>query len=193
MQITDRRVAIFVHEKGSRERIEAVEAAAQEPELFRAIDEAFPNRGSDAGIRAFLVTKREFIESSAERLIRAYRETRELVEEESAGYNSSPKAVEIIPMSATQTQAPSGMSDVAAGIQGQGPLAAMSMADAATMFGARGLDGGEREFLRGPLSRETNYRLLISGGMGPTQIGNLIKLLQAQQAVLEDDEEDLVG
>lgn len=45
----------------------------------------------------------------------------------------------------------------------------------------------EREWLRGPLSRDVGYRLVVSGELGPREIGKLIKLLQAQQAVLEDD------
>jgi hypothetical protein len=44
----------------------------------------------------------------------------------------------------------------------------------------------EREWLRGSLSTDTSYRLLVSGHVGPNELGNLIKLLQAQKAVLED-------
>lgn len=47
----------------------------------------------------------------------------------------------------------------------------------------------EREWLRGPLSKDTSYRLIVSGDLGPKEIGKLIKLLEAQQAVLSDDEE----
>lgn len=50
---------------------------------------------------------------------------------------------------------------------------------------------GEREWLRGPLSRDVNYRLVISGDMGPKEIGKLIKLLEAQKAVLDDEDEPL--
>ncbi len=49
---------------------------------------------------------------------------------------------------------------------------------------------GEREWLRGPLSKEVGYRLIVSGDLGPREIGKLIKLLEAQKAVLDDDEED---
>lgn len=45
----------------------------------------------------------------------------------------------------------------------------------------------EREYLRGILSRGTGYRLLVSGDIGPKELGRMIKLLQAQQAILEDD------
>ena len=48
--------------------------------------------------------------------------------------------------------------------------------------------------MRNLVGRETKVRLLVSGGdMGPREIGKLIKLLKAQQAVLSDDDEDEDG
>lgn len=49
---------------------------------------------------------------------------------------------------------------------------------------------GEREWLRGPLSRETSYRLIVTGDLGPKEIGKLIKLLTALKAVLSDEDDD---
>jgi hypothetical protein len=46
---------------------------------------------------------------------------------------------------------------------------------------------GEREVLRGALSREASYRLLVSGDVGPRELGRIIRLLEAQKAILEDD------
>jgi hypothetical protein len=45
----------------------------------------------------------------------------------------------------------------------------------------------EREYLRGQLSRDAGYRLLVSGDIGPKELGKMIKLLRAQKAILEDD------
>ncbi len=47
----------------------------------------------------------------------------------------------------------------------------------------------EREWLRGPLSRETTYRLIVSGDLGPKEIGKLIRLLEAQKSILSDDDD----
>lgn len=52
------------------------------------------------------------------------------------------------------------------------------------------IGGGEREWLRGPLSRDTSYRLVVSGNVGARELGKLIKLLEAQRAVLEDEDDD---
>lgn len=51
-------------------------------------------------------------------------------------------------------------------------------------------EAGEAEWMRNPLGRETSVRLLVTGKMGSREIGKLIKLLEAQKAVLDDDEEE---
>jgi hypothetical protein len=48
----------------------------------------------------------------------------------------------------------------------------------------------KQERLEGRLSKTTTYQLLISGDLGPREIGKLIKVLQAQKEVLADDGED---
>ncbi|WP_024340906.1 hypothetical protein [Bradyrhizobium japonicum] len=52
------------------------------------------------------------------------------------------------------------------------------------------LSPGESEWMRNKVGKDTNVRLLVEGEMGPKEIGKLIKLLQAQKAVLEDDDEE---
>lgn len=49
----------------------------------------------------------------------------------------------------------------------------------------------EREWLRGALSKdmETGFRILVTGDIGPKTVGKLIKFLEAQKALLEDDED----
>lgn len=45
----------------------------------------------------------------------------------------------------------------------------------------------EREWLRGPLSKDVGYRLIVSGELGSKEISKLIKLLEAQKLVLDED------
>ena len=52
-----------------------------------------------------------------------------------------------------------------------------------------GLQENEREWVRGPLSKDTRYRIIVSGELGPTEIGKLIRVLNAQKDILSDDEE----
>ncbi len=50
---------------------------------------------------------------------------------------------------------------------------------------------GESEWMRNLVGRDTKVRLLVSGGeMGAKEIGKLIKLLEAQRAVLADEDGD---
>jgi len=79
-------VAILAHPPGEPERIEALKQAATAPELFRDLDERSQGgRGSDPALKAWLQTE-GFIPAAADAAIRAYRETKQLVEEESRGY-----------------------------------------------------------------------------------------------------------
>ena len=50
---------------------------------------------------------------------------------------------------------------------------------------------GEAEWMRNRVGRDTTVSLMVAGEMGPKEIGRLIKLLEAQKAVLDDDEEDI--
>lgn len=57
-------------------------------------------------------------------------------------------------------------------------------------FGAA-LAANESEWILNKVGKSTKVRLLVFGGeMGPREIGKLIKLLEAQEAVLEDDEDE---
>ena len=50
---------------------------------------------------------------------------------------------------------------------------------------------GETEWISNLVGKETKVRILVSGSdMGAKEIGKLIKLLEAQRAVLEDEDEE---
>lgn len=48
---------------------------------------------------------------------------------------------------------------------------------------------GEVEWMRNRVGKETNVRLLVKGDMGPKEIKRLIRLLEAQRAVLMDEDD----
>lgn len=70
------------------------------------------------------------------------------------------------------------------------PAAMPPIPPAGTAYsGAKQMEEGESEWIANKVGKSTKVRLLVSGGdMGPKEIGKLITLLQAQQAVLEDDD-----
>ena len=77
-----------------------------------------------------------------------------------------------------------------ASVQKAAPTMALAAALKVSSTLTADLTAGEREWLRGPLSKAASYRLVVSGDMGPKEIGKLIKLLEAQKAVLDDDEDE---
>ncbi len=81
-RVTDLAVRILAFPPGSPERHAALREAAGRPELFVDLDQRFARgQASDGAIRAWLIT-RGFIPPAAEAAMRAYRETRQLVEAE---------------------------------------------------------------------------------------------------------------
>ena len=49
---------------------------------------------------------------------------------------------------------------------------------------------GEMEWARNRLGKDTHVRLLVTGRMGTREIGNLIRLLETQRDVLEEDDSE---
>jgi hypothetical protein len=85
-RVSDLAVALIAHAPGTPERCEALKQASTLPELFEELDHRFPDgRASDQAIRSYLLT-RKFIPGAADAAIRAYRDTKQLVEEETGGF-----------------------------------------------------------------------------------------------------------
>ncbi|WP_315805071.1 hypothetical protein [Bradyrhizobium sp. SZCCHNS3002] len=86
-RVSDLAVAIIAHPPGSNERVAALREAASSPELFAELDARFQSgKASDQALRSYLLTQK-FIPTAADAVIRSYRETKQLVEAESSGYN----------------------------------------------------------------------------------------------------------
>jgi hypothetical protein len=157
---------------GSPDRAAAVREAALTPPIHKKLWEEYGrDLPPDVVIETFLVRDSKFNESAAKNLIGEYRETFEyagLSQPDNMPPTEKPSAShgESSAMHAAQTET-----------QTKQPLEVVRQAE------------NEREWLRGPLSKEASYRLIVSGDLGPKEIGKLIKLLEAQQAVLLDDDE----
>lgn len=173
--VTDLALAIIAHEPGTPERAQAIAQAASTPELFSDLDARFQSgRVSDGAIRSYLMTQK-FIPQAADAVIRAYRETKALVEEEVNRYGGPvlpQQDSEAAPMAAQPHQ------ETSFKVTGVLPL---------------GVPIGERELTRGPLSRDSAYRLLVTGEIGPKEIGKIIKLLTVFKELYSDDQENAEG
>jgi len=88
-RVSDLAVRILAHQPGDPERTAAVQEAAGLPDLFQELDKRFANgKVSDQSIRSYLIMKK-FIPTAADATIRSYRETKELVGEESGAYGGA--------------------------------------------------------------------------------------------------------
>ncbi|MBW4024321.1 MAG: hypothetical protein HIU92_14550 [Proteobacteria bacterium] len=91
-RVTDLAVRILAFSPGSPERRAALAEAAGRPELFAELDQRFARgQASDGAIRSWLMT-RGFIPPAAEAAVRAYRETKQLLEAEGEAGTPAPLA-----------------------------------------------------------------------------------------------------
>jgi hypothetical protein len=169
-RVSDLALEIIAHSANTPERARAIAEAATRPELFAELDGRFQDgRVSDAAIRSFLLT-RKFIPQAADIVVRSYRETKEFIAQERGDDGIEfPKPVAqrvlAIPYSPGR--------DFAGTRQGM---------DTRTL-------AGEREYLRGPLSRNASYRLLVAGEIGSDEIDKIMKILTLQKEFLLEDKE----
>jgi len=172
-RVSDLALQIIAHQPGSPERAKAIIDAAGMPELFGDLDSRFQNgRASDATIRSYLMTKK-FIPQAADTAIRAYRETKAVVNEETEGYN--PEATNQTEPE-DQSMTPSLQENRGSRPGGLAPIGAPA--------------SGEREFIRSPLTRDAAFRLLVSGEIGAKELSKIIKVLTLQRELLSDSDDE---
>ncbi|MGJ5208163.1 hypothetical protein [Bradyrhizobium sp. HKCCYLR20261] len=100
-RVSDLAVSIIAHPPGSGERVGSLREAASNPELFAELDARFQGgKASDQALRSYLLTQK-FIPTAADAAIRSYRETKQLLEAESSGYD-------IADIASSPVSAPSG-------------------------------------------------------------------------------------
>ncbi len=165
----------------SKERAEAIHRCATKPPIFKELSSKYEGLPSEQNLRFALIQK-GYAPDAAGKAAQNYLATMRLVAESGTAYDSNPAEDDVGQDMQTldfDMAAPPRMPGAAGSREPQAAPVTVS--------------GGEREWLRGPLSREVSYRLIVNGDMGPKQIGKLIKLLEAQKAVLDDDEEDFEG
>lgn len=156
---------------GSPERAAALREAALTPAIHQKLWEQFgQSLPPDVVLETFLVRDCKFNDAGARNLIAEYRETFEFSGLSHPQENGDPEASIEVParnveQSPNEEKRPTPPPVLQAVV---GEL--------------------EREWLRGPLSKLTSYKLIVSGEMGPKEIGKLIKLLEAQKAVLDDED-----
>lgn len=188
VRVTQDALTVIAESASSPDRARTLVRLAVKPELFAELQASFPGRvPSEEILRSWLLRK-GFLQSTVDLPIRAYRETMDLVEAQKAIYTSdTDEAADVGSIASRQNgnhvelEAVESSARLSAAVVGSAPTSAPSMLSTAQ---------GEREWLRGALSKQAGYRLIVSGDLGAREIGKLIKLLEAQKAVLDDDDDE---
>lgn len=238
MRVTSRAQAIL-HPNSNEEQESQLRAAAMEPQLFRELQERFPNMiPPEDGVVTYL-NRQGFNQTAIRPAAKAYLQTLRFMEEsgvtESHGATGGGVAEFKVPVGGEGAKSPEvifGGARVGDLIQweAQGelrlekPMRVRLVTDNGQWVAVEGSEtgipmsevivqeraaappvqvprfalerepetlaaaDGEEEWIRTDLGSDTKVRLIVKGEMGPKQIGKLIKLLQAQQAVLSDDD-----
>lgn len=186
VKLTGRGLDIVLDAHDSPKRLKAVQDALFAPRLYADILSKWPadELPSDSTLRYYLLREKSFNEGSVGGFLKDFRA--------SIAYAKLDKPAIIPTVEGGNDESVTGeeVSD-AATLERKEPLVAAPGVRAVSIQGLPPtvlVSSSEREWLRGPLSRDVSYRLLASGAMGPREIGKLIKLLEAQKAVLDDDE-----
>lgn len=90
MKVSDRALAILVHDTGDPARVEAVQAASRSPALFEELFTEFPNGASDNAIKSFLLGRKKFLPSAVPAAIRAFKDTLAFIQAEVVDYEFDP-------------------------------------------------------------------------------------------------------
>lgn len=159
--------------------------AGTKPELFVELRSQFPEYVSEDALKSYLL-RNGFNDAALNPAMNAYLETSLFLEQskvfESGGLDD-------------ETGAESNLQDNNVGDEMQDEtvldkpkpvMASTSLAKSVPY--ANGVQ--ETEWMRNPLGRGKAVRVLVTGEMRGKEIGKLIKLLEAQKAILDDDEEE---
>ena len=185
IRVTERARAIL-HAQSPEERSNNLYDAAVEPPLYRQLMERFEGIvPPEDGVITHL-NRQGFNPTAVRPAAKAFLHTMSYLQER--GVMDSPgdgrAGVVKFPESGGQRVAPDTTEPrMSMNEYGSEPnLSAAPISHAAVIF-----EEGEVEWMRNKVGGSTNVRLLVNGEMGPKEIGKLIKILEAQKSVLEDD------
>lgn len=157
--------------------------AGMKPQLYKELRAQFPDHVSEGTLRSYLV-RIGFNDTSLPPAMAAYTDTLSFLEQSKAFESGGIGADD-------STESDPQVNDAGASMDEANTMERpMAAPPSPPLTQAARLESGEAEWMRNPLGRDTAVRLLVTGKMGGREIGKLITLLQAQKAILDDDEED---
>jgi hypothetical protein len=189
VKLTPRALDIILDMPNSPKRLEALRDAVRTPKLYADIMAKWPasELPSDQTLRYYLVREKNFNEASVEGFLKDFRASLAY-----ARLDKPDTITEISYKAEVEETALAQDSSEAIG-RGYSPDDHTRTARIAAQKLGLGRPVSEQEIASGKLGRQNRFRLLATGEVGSKELSYLIRLLEAQKAVLaeEEEEEDL--
>lgn len=183
MRVTKGAQAIL-HPNDTTERNRYLVEAALSPELFQGLQERFPGIvPPEDGVRSYL-SRLGFNQNAIRPAAKAYLETLSYLEKvgASVSHGAQPSEATESPLEDDEEVS---MSESAQSVQVRpAPGAGRSFM---LERPSSGLSAGETEWLRIKVGPDKVVRLIAQGEMGAKEIGRLIRMLEAQKEILEEE------
>lgn len=169
----------IIHPDSEDARRKALLEAGLRPQIYKDLRDRFGDHVSDAALQSYLV-RENFLNRAIAPVSNGYLETTRYLEQEKAFESGGNAESEVEESRQSETDWSSAVFEEAE-VLDRSPSAPPPTVR---------LEAGESEWMRNPLGRGKAVRVLVTGSMGSKEIGKLIKLLEAQKAVLDDDDEE---
>ncbi|MXO70908.1 hypothetical protein [Alteraurantiacibacter buctensis] len=172
----------ILHPDSDVVRRRALLEAGFNPQVYKDLRDRFGDHVSENALHSYLV-RENFLDRAIGPVSNGYLETIRYLEQEKAFESRGNAASEVEESAASENDWNADMDDTAV-LERPAPAIAPVAAPVPQV------EVGETEWMRNPLGRGKSVRVLVTGDMGTKEIGKLIKLLEAQKAVLDDDDEE---
>jgi len=174
LRVSDDAVTIIELPQGDPERADSIRRAAFAPTLFSEINDYYGNKlPSDENLRLFLIRK-GFNSKAAGIVLRTYRDTMRLVNEEAGDYNGS-----IVEMSKSQeTPMPGQLPLGKSSFEVQRAFASQTASDLYALGVPMPSQGSFSEDLQYRVSEDCKVRVLFEGAVTQEAIKKLVAYLQ---------------
>jgi len=173
--------------ENQNQKIEALFNAAYAPTLFKTLYERFSEGApSQNALKAFL-TRERYTDRAVESITTAYLKTCNLLEREDVYKNNiidKQKHIELEPSPNVDLVSNESPKQETPNFLPKTQF--LSVTEPSTQEHSNSVPQ-EVEWMRNKVGPNSTIRIIATGEMGPKEIGKLIKLLEAQKMVLEDD------
>lgn len=152
------------------------------PRIFQDIRDRFGDHVSSSALESYLL-RSNFLNRAIGPVIKSYMETMDFLKQMEAFESGGQGQSEGLDSQSDEIGSGADMDDLLVQERAAEPVRSPAVL----------AERGETEWMRNPLGRDKSVRVLVTGSMGGKEIGKLIKLLEAQKAILDDEDDEDSG